>query len=57
MKCGAKRYVVECEQNNERQLYSVIARTPAEARKKFRYAYGNEASIISVSEVKRRLTI
>ncbi|WP_010096357.1 hypothetical protein [Ornithinibacillus scapharcae] len=57
MKCGAKRYIVEAERNNEKQINSIIARTPAEARKKFRSTYGDQASIISVSEVKRRVII
>jgi hypothetical protein len=52
MKCGAKRYFVQTENNGDQQLKTVIARTPAEARKKFRSAHGIEAQIISVKEAK-----
>ncbi|WP_197025133.1 hypothetical protein [Paucisalibacillus sp. EB02] len=52
MKCGAKRYLVLTEDNGEQQIKTVIARTPAEARKKFRSTYGIKAQIISVKEVK-----
>lgn len=52
MKCGAKRYFVQTENNGEQQLKTVIARTPAEARKKFRLAHGIEAQIVSVKEAR-----
>ncbi|WP_176481940.1 hypothetical protein [Paucisalibacillus globulus] len=52
MKCGAKRYFVETEDNGEKQLKTIIARTPAEARKKFRSAHGIEAQIVSVKEAR-----
>jgi hypothetical protein len=50
MKCGAKRYFVEAIINDEKQIGTIIARTPAEARKKFRLANATKAEIISVKE-------
>lgn len=55
MKCGAKRYVIEAEMYGTKFLKTVIARTPAEARKKFRFSYGSDASIIAVKQVKGQL--
>ncbi|MEN2466872.1 hypothetical protein [Ornithinibacillus sp. FSL M8-0202] len=55
MKCGAKRYVVEAELNGTKWLKTVIARSPAEARKKFRFSYGSDVSIIAVKQVKGQL--
>lgn len=57
MKCGAKRYFIEVGQNNEKQINSVIARTPAEARKKFRSIHGSEVEILSVREVKQKVIL
>lgn len=53
MKCGAKRYQVEIEVGGEKQIKSVLARTPAEARKNIRKNYGIETHIISVREEKK----
>ncbi|QUW23579.1 hypothetical protein JSQ81_08780 [Sporosarcina sp. Marseille-Q4063] len=51
MKCGAKQYHIEFEIRGERKITSVAARTPAEARKKFRVEYGEKSQIISVRVV------
>lgn len=53
MRCGAKRYFVEAIANEEKIIKTVIARTPAEARKKFRSQFGVQIEIISVKEAKR----
>jgi hypothetical protein len=50
MRCGTKCYLIQIESDGEKQVKSVIARTPVEARKKFRKEYGTEAQIISVRE-------
>lgn len=52
MRCGAKRFLVEIETNGEKQLKSVNARTPAEARKNIRLECGEKTHIVSVSEKK-----
>lgn len=51
MVCGSKRYVVDAIINEEEQNVRVPARTPAEARKKFRAKYGETAKIIVVKEM------
>jgi len=48
MRCGAKCFHVQVETDGKRKTKSVIARTPAEARKLFRINYGKEPQIISV---------
>jgi hypothetical protein len=53
VKCGARRYQVEAEVNGEKQSKSILARTPAEARKKFRSTFGADAQINTVKEIKR----
>jgi len=50
MRCGAKRYLVELEEDNTKRIKSVTARTPAQARKTIRSKYGPETRIISVRE-------
>lgn len=53
MRCGSKCFLIEMEVNGERQMQSVTARTPAEARKTIRIEYGAESSILSVKEAKK----
>lgn len=53
MRCGAKRFLAEIELDGENKMKSVIARTPAEARKTIRSTYGVETNIISVREERR----
>jgi len=53
MRCGAKRYIVEVKENGEKLIKDIVARTPAEARKKFRAKYGEQSEIISVREKNR----
>lgn len=50
MRCGAKCFLVRMEVDGKKQVKSVIARTPAEARKRFREEYGVKPQIISVRE-------
>lgn len=50
MRCGAKCFLVEIEVDAEVQTKSVNARTPAEARKAIRSAYGKETVIQTVRE-------
>lgn len=51
MRCGEKRFQVTYEQNGERKVAVVTARTPAEARKVFRRARSTDAAIVSVVAV------
>lgn len=48
MVCGSNRYSIEAEIDGEKKVEDVAARTPAEARKKFRLQYGAKTKIISV---------
>lgn len=50
MRCGAKCFLVEVEIDEKVQTKSVNARTPAEARKTIRSAYGRETVIQTVRE-------
>ncbi|WP_175384511.1 hypothetical protein [Bacillus sp. FJAT-27225] len=54
MRCGSKCFLVEVEQNGEKQIKPVITRTPAEARKTIRIQYGGDATILSVREEKKK---
>ncbi|MDT3762617.1 hypothetical protein [Priestia filamentosa] len=54
MRCGSKCFIVEIEVEGEKQTKSVTARTPIEARKTIRGAYGTEAHILSVIEDKKK---
>lgn len=54
MVCGSNRYAVVAEVNCEEKIKHVVARTPAEARKKFRAQYGVDAQITSVKEMKSK---
>jgi hypothetical protein len=54
MRCGAKCFIVEIALNGKKQMKSVIARTPADARKTTRIEYGVEAQILSVIEEKKK---
>lgn len=49
MRCGTKCFLVEMEENGEKKVQPVIARTPAEARKQIRYQYGVGIRILSVT--------
>lgn len=48
MRCGEKRFLVTYECQNVQNKVTIPARTPAEARKKFRAKYGAECKVISV---------
>ncbi len=50
MRCGAKCFLVEIEVDGKETIKSVNARTPAEARKTIRSAYGVDMRIKSVKE-------
>lgn len=50
MRCGAKRFQAEIEVNGEREIKSLTARTPAEARKYIRRKYGQATKILFVRE-------
>lgn len=52
MRCGAKRFHAEIEIEGEKKMLSLVARTPAEARKYIRRKYGELTQIISVRERK-----
>ncbi|GIO27523.1 hypothetical protein [Ornithinibacillus bavariensis] len=52
MRCGAKCFLIQMEADGKKQVKSVIARTPAEARKSFRKEYGVKPQILSVRESK-----
>lgn len=54
MRCGAKRYRVKIKADGEKPIKSIIARTPAEARKYTRKEYGATVQILSVREEKRK---
>lgn len=51
MRCGEKRYQVTYEQNGERKVAVVAARTPAEARKAVRRTLSPDLKILSVVAV------
>ncbi|MFV8830375.1 hypothetical protein [Alkalihalobacterium sp. APHAB7] len=53
MRCGAKCFLVEIELKGEKQMKSVTARTPVDARKTIRSEYGKETVILSVTEEKK----
>lgn len=53
MLCGSKCFFVEMEGNGKKDTKSIIARTPAEARKTVRKKFGKKIEIISVREGKR----
>jgi len=50
MICGAKRFQANIEVNGENKVTSVVARTPAEARKSIRKHFGQHTNIIAVKE-------
>lgn len=54
MRCGTKCFLVEIERSGKKELVEVIARTPAEARKRIRIEYGNETDILKFSEAKKQ---
>jgi len=53
MRCGAKRFIVELEQNGKSKQKEVVARTPAEARRLTRLRCGENTHILSVKEKNR----
>lgn len=53
MRCGAKCFLVEIEVKGDKDIKSVNARTPVEARKTIRNEYGREAEILSVIEANK----
>jgi len=53
MKCGAKCFLVEIENNGKLELKPVTARTSVSARKLIRHEYGSDVEIISVKEDKK----
>lgn len=54
LRCGTKCFLIEIEVNGEKHIKSVLARTPAEARKTIRIDYGAEANILSFQEEKKK---
>jgi hypothetical protein len=54
MRCGSKCFIIEIEVQGEKQTKSVTARTPIDARKTIRRAYGTETHILSVIEDKKK---
>lgn len=48
MKCGAKCFLVEVEENGDTKQISVNARTPVAARKVIRKQYGSNIEIVRV---------
>lgn len=48
MRCGAKRFLVEVAADGEKQRKTVIAKTPAEARKRIRLKCGEQTHVIFV---------
>lgn len=48
MKCGAKCFLVEIEENGQKRKVPVIARTPVAARKVIRKELGPETKLIRV---------
>lgn len=53
MQCGAKCFIVEFESEGNKSSESVIARTPAAARKTLRRKYGKEMQVLTVKESRR----
>lgn len=52
MQCGAKCFVVEVDEAGKTVQHTVVARTPASARKSLRHTYGKEIRILSAVEQK-----
>ncbi|HZW67014.1 MAG TPA: hypothetical protein VFF20_00160 [Pseudogracilibacillus sp.] len=50
MRCGTKRYLASIELDGKKQSKTIIARTPAEARKSVRKTYGKNTHIYAVTE-------
>lgn len=48
MRCGAKCFLVKIEINGKNEIKTIIARTPAEARKTTRKKYGAKTPILTV---------
>lgn len=53
LRCGAKCFLVEIEVKGDKEIKSVNARTPVEARKTIRNEYGRDVEIISVIEANK----
>lgn len=54
LRCGAKCFLVEIEVKGNKEVESVNARTPVEARKTIRNEYGRDVRILSVIEAKKK---
>jgi len=54
VRCGSKRFQVELELDGQKQTKTVIAGTPAEARKTIRSNYGDTSCVISVRQESNR---
>jgi mitochondrial fission protein ELM1 len=54
LRCGAKCFQVELEKDSGKLLKPVVARTPAEVRKRIRKEFGTEVQIVSVREEKKK---
>lgn len=52
MRCGEKRFLVTYEIQDVREVVTLLARTPAEARKKFRADSEAGVKIVSVIQEK-----
>ncbi|MCP8967116.1 hypothetical protein [Ectobacillus ponti] len=54
MRCGEKCFIVHIEIAGNKQVKSVHARTPVDARKAVRKEYGAAAQILSVAEERKQ---
>ncbi|WP_201741222.1 hypothetical protein [Pradoshia eiseniae] len=50
MRCGAKCFLVQVEEQGLKRTWPITARTSAEARKRIRLEFGAEINILSVKE-------
>lgn len=48
MRCGTKRFLATIELDGKKESKTIIARTPAEARKNIRKSYGENTYIHAV---------
>lgn len=52
MRCGAKRFIVTYQARNKEKSKEIVARTPQEARRKFRQICGQDIEVKSVRSPK-----
>lgn len=52
MRCGTMQFIAELIINGKQTTKTIIARTPAEARKSIRKTYGKDTVILSVRKRK-----